>query len=72
MWLLERLSSNENKLLYEYKVSWNKIVKGIEILVFKGFDKVYDCVKYMVGKWYDIIVTHRKLQNEKIFVQTKI
>jgi hypothetical protein len=44
---LESLSFYENKLLYECTVSFNKIVKGIEILVFKGFGKVYDYVKYM-------------------------
>jgi hypothetical protein len=35
-------------------------VKEIEILIFKGFDKVYDCVKYMVKEWCGIIVTDRK------------
>ncbi len=30
-----------NKLLYECKVLWNKIVKGIEILVLKCFDMFY-------------------------------
>jgi hypothetical protein len=30
-----------NKLLCECKVSWNIIVKGIEILVLKGFTIVY-------------------------------
>jgi hypothetical protein len=37
---LETLSFDRNKL-YEYKVSWNKIMKGIEILILKGFDIVY-------------------------------
>ncbi len=31
---------DENKLLYECKILWNKIVKGIENFVFKGFDIV--------------------------------
>ncbi len=53
-------SLDENKLLYKCKVLWNKIVKGIEILIFKGFGKVYDSVKYMVEKWCGIIVTNRK------------
>jgi hypothetical protein len=44
---LERPSLDENKL-HECKISWNKVEKGIEILIFKGFSKVYDCVKYMV------------------------
>jgi hypothetical protein len=35
-----KLSLVRNKL-YECNVSWNKIVKGIEILVLKGFDIVY-------------------------------
>jgi hypothetical protein len=51
---------DENKLLYECKVLWNRIVKRIEILVFKGFGKIYDYVKYMVGEWCGIIVTHKK------------
>ncbi len=54
------LSLDENKLLYECKVSWNKIVKRIEIFIFKGFGKVYDYVKYMVEKWCGIIITHKK------------
>jgi hypothetical protein len=57
---LERLSLDENKLLHECKISWNRIEKGIEILVFKGFNKVYDCVKYMVGEWCVIINTSKK------------
>ncbi len=35
---LKTPSFNMNKLLYKCKVSWNRIVKRIEILVFKGFD----------------------------------
>jgi hypothetical protein len=38
---LETPSLDENKLLYDCKVSWNIIVKGIEIFVLKGFDVVY-------------------------------
>jgi hypothetical protein len=57
---LETPSYNENKLLYEYKVSWNKIMKGLEILILKGLGIVYECVKPMVRKWCDIIVIHRK------------
>jgi hypothetical protein len=44
---LETPSIDKNKL-YECKVSWNRIVKGIEIFVLKGFGVVY--VKSMVGK----------------------
>jgi hypothetical protein len=44
---LETQPFEENKLLYKCKVSWNIIVKGIEILIFKGFGIVYDCVKSM-------------------------
>jgi hypothetical protein len=47
---LETLSLDENKLLYECKVLWNIIVKGIEILDFKGFGKVYDYVNYTIKK----------------------
>ncbi len=59
---METLSFDETKLLYECKVLWNIIVKGIEILVFKGFGKVYDYVKYMIKEWCGIIVTHRKMK----------
>jgi hypothetical protein len=54
---LETPSLDRNKLLYECKVSWNRIVKIIEILVLKGFGVVY--VKSMVGKWCDILVIYR-------------
>jgi hypothetical protein len=47
-------------MLYECKISSNKIVKRIEILIFKSFDIVYDYVKHMVRKWCDIIVTNRE------------
>jgi hypothetical protein len=50
MWPLKTLSLDENKLLYECKVLWNIIVKGIKILIFKGFGKVYDYVKYTIRK----------------------
>jgi hypothetical protein len=46
------LSLDRSKLLYECKISWNRIVKGIEILIFKGFGIVY--VKSMVRKWCGI------------------
>ncbi len=32
-------------------------MKGIKILVLKGFDVVY--VKSMIGEWCDILVIHR-------------
>jgi hypothetical protein len=57
---LETFSFKKNKLLYECKIPWNRIVKGIEILVFKGSAIIYDYVKSMVGEWCGIIVTHRK------------
>jgi hypothetical protein len=50
-------SFDKNKLLYECKVSWNRIVKGIEIFVLKGFGVIY--VKSMIGKWYGILIIHR-------------
>ncbi len=34
----ETPSLDEKKLLYECKFIWNKIVKGIKIFIFKGFD----------------------------------
>jgi hypothetical protein len=43
---LKTPSFDINKLLYEYKVSWNRIVKKIEISILKGFGVVY--VKFMV------------------------
>jgi hypothetical protein len=39
------------------KISLNKIIKGIEIFVLKGFGVLY--VKSMVGKWCGILVMHR-------------
>jgi hypothetical protein len=41
-------SFDRNKLLYECKTLWNKIVKGIKILVLKGFNIIY--VKSMIGE----------------------
>ncbi len=55
---METSSLDRNKLLYEYKVSWNRIVKRIEILVLKSFGVVY--VKFMVGEWCGILVIHRQ------------
>jgi hypothetical protein len=46
---LETHSLDKNKLLYEWKVSSNKVMKGIEILVFKSFGTIYDCVKSLIG-----------------------
>jgi len=56
--VLETPSLDRNELLYECKVSWNKIVKGIKILVLKGFGVVY--VKFMVKKWCGILVMHKQ------------
>jgi hypothetical protein len=56
---LQTLSLGENKL-YECKVLWNRIVKGIEILIFKDFCTIYESVKSMVGEWCGIIVIHKK------------
>ncbi len=55
---LETPSLDRNKLLYEPKVSWNRIVKGIDIFVLKGFGVVY--VKFMIREWCDIIIIHRQ------------
>ncbi len=71
MWPLQTSSLEEKNLLYECKVLQNRIVKWIEILIFKGFDKVSNCMKYLIGEWCGIIVTHRKLKSEKMFLQTK-
>ncbi len=55
---METPSLDRNKLLYEYKVSWNIIVKGIKIFILKGFGVIY--VNSMVGKWCGILVIHRQ------------
>jgi hypothetical protein len=47
-------SLDKNKLLYECKVSWNRIVKGIEISVLKGFGVIY--VKSMVKECCGILI----------------
>jgi hypothetical protein len=39
---------DKNKLLHECKMLWNRIMKGIEILVLKGFGIIY--VKSLVGE----------------------
>jgi hypothetical protein len=41
LWPLEAPSLERKKLLYECKVSWNRIMKGIKIVVMKGFGVVY-------------------------------
>ncbi len=51
---------------YEYKVSWNKIVKGIKILTLKGFGVIY--VKSIVEEWCDI---HRQYKDKKKLMQLK-
>ncbi len=43
----------------ECKVSCNRIVKGIEILIFEDFCIVYDYVKFIKGECYDTIITHK-------------
>jgi hypothetical protein len=52
---LETLSLDENKLLYELKISLNRFVKRIESFVFKGFNIDYKCVKSMIKKmvWHN-------------------
>jgi hypothetical protein len=36
------------------------IVEKNEILVFEGFDIIYECVRSTVREWCDMIVIHRK------------
>ncbi len=44
-------------------------MKGIEILVLKGFIKnIY--VKSMIGEWCGILIKHIQYKGEKIFMQT--
>ncbi len=69
MWPLETPSLNKNKLLYECKVSWNIIMKRIEIFVLKGFDIIY--VKSILEKWCGIPIVYKQWKGEKIFMQTK-
>ncbi len=58
MWSLETPLLDRNKLLYNVKTLWNRIVKGIEILVLKGFNIVYE--KSMVGELCGILITHKQ------------
>ncbi len=58
MWPLETPSFDGDKLLCECEVSWNRIVRGIEILVLKGFGIVY--MNSMVGEWCVILIIHRQ------------
>jgi hypothetical protein len=57
LWPLGTPSFDKSTLLYECKILWNRIMKGIEIFVLKGFGIIY--VKSMVGKWCDILVIHK-------------
>jgi hypothetical protein len=66
---LETPSLDKNKLLYECKVLWNKIVKGIDISILKGFGVIY--MKSMVREWCDIVVIHKQLKCDKIFMQIR-
>ncbi len=54
---METSSLDRNKSLYECKISWNRIMKGIKILGLKFFDVVY--VKSIVRKWCGILVIHK-------------
>jgi hypothetical protein len=64
-------SFDEHKLMYECKVLWNIIMNQIEIFVLKSFGIIYECVKFMVREWCDIIIIHRKQKVERILMQTK-
>ncbi len=57
MWYLETPSFDINELLYDYKISWNTIMKGIEILILKSFGIVYE--KSMVEEWCEILIIHK-------------
>jgi len=41
-------------------------MKGIDILILKGFDIIY--VKSMVGKWYDILVIYIDNKNARKYL----
>jgi hypothetical protein len=66
---LETPSFDRKKLLYECKVSCNKIVKGIDILILKIFGIIY--VKSMVRKWCGILVIYTQQKYEKLFYANK-
>jgi hypothetical protein len=44
--------------------------KESRFLVLKGFGVIY--VKFVVGKWCNILVIHRQYKGEKIFMQTRM
>jgi hypothetical protein len=48
-----------DNLLYKWKVLCNKLAKGIESLIFKGFDIVFEC-GFIVRKWFVILIIHKK------------
>ncbi len=45
---LKIFSFDKNNMLYEEKVSLNKLVLRIENVVLKGFSIIYECVQSMV------------------------
>jgi len=55
---LKTPSFDINELLYDYKISWNTIMKGIEILILKSFGIVYE--KSMVEEWCEILIIHKQ------------
>ncbi len=65
---MRTFSFDENKLLYECKFLFNKIVKRIEITLLKKIYIIYVCVKYMIREWHDVLI----IKGEKTLVQTKI
>jgi hypothetical protein len=44
---------------------WNRNLKRIEISILKSFDIIYECVKFIVEEWCDIIVIHKKIERWK-------
>jgi hypothetical protein len=56
--LWKHLHFDKKKLLYECEVSCNRIMKGGEIFVLKGFGVLH--VKFMVREWCGILVIHKQ------------
>jgi hypothetical protein len=67
--LWKHLHFYKKKLLHECKFVYNRIMKGVEIFVLKGFGVVH--IKFMIGEWYSIVLIHRQYKDEKIFMQSK-
>ncbi len=48
------------KINFYVNAKFRKIMRKIEILNLKLFDRIYVCVKSMVKNWCDILIIHKK------------